>query len=80
VGDKRALSWDEVGELERLRQYRRDHFGVICRFGHHTRFRDLLKDPNDTSTAAHACLRCEVERLTALLEGSGTTGGPVRRG
>ena len=44
------------GELEDLRQYKRDHFGVVCKNGHHTRNADVLGDPNDEDWQCAHCV------------------------
>lgn len=44
----------------RLIQYRRDTLGLICPQGHHTRFVDVLGDPNsDGYVCAHCAVRAE---------------------
>lgn len=44
-------------DYTRLIQYRRDTLGLICPRGHHTRFVDVLGDPNDKG---YVCAHCAV--------------------
>jgi hypothetical protein len=42
-------------DIARLIEFRREHEGVICPQGHHTRYADLLGDPNDED---YLCVHC----------------------
>ncbi|HTF49488.1 MAG TPA: hypothetical protein VK735_18755 [Pseudonocardia sp.] len=44
-------------ELEDLRRYKREHFGLTCRRGHHTRNADLVGHPDDEDWQCSHCVR-----------------------
>lgn len=51
-------------DYARLIQYRRDTLGLLCPKGHHTRFVDVLGDPN---AEGYVCAHCAV-RAGAVVE------------
>lgn len=48
---------DLVEQYRRAEQYRRDHFGLTCSKGHHTRNADLVGDPRDEDWRCSHCVR-----------------------
>ena len=63
-GGKTVIQWVENDldfvELEHLRQFKRDHFGITCRQGHHTRNADLLAHPDDENWRCAHCIAREL--------------------